>query len=463
LSTNTFASTRQVTATLTLFMKRGSLMKSLGLLFTGTLIVMIVSLAFTDVAIVDAARKPTKTPQPTNEAGPPTKEPTLVPPTSTAVPPTATNVPPTATAVPPTATNIPPSATSVPPTMTPTPKSSPTATPTASATPAAAYEGVPKCSKALHDKYVTVAPDGKAYPAWHPLIDQENSAPCSHQHEHGNNPHLLSPNWNPAFGYVAAKHGMSEPHAGFKVAVLPASAVGGKTGVVIHMGGAGSARFCQRFHSFQYAAVNASGALIVDVQFMGDYGKAVHNSSQTVLTPAECPSQGTVSSTGLRQIPGFVNGSLDSYEPWRVDLKGTKFGFVGDFTINSRSAAMVCQSIPNCVGVTVNLTENHHGTGTVRFFTGNKSSTDISFRLDESKAAAGWENTFCTDAMGRNLLACSDPGAVQQYVAPGTVAVYPCPNTNSNHCTITNVDELAIPGDSGDVNEPGGVPPGSPN
>ena len=42
------------------------------------------------------------------------------------------------------------------------------------------------CSKAIHDRYSVVGPDGKLYPTWHPPIDPQTG--CSFGHEHGRDP-----------------------------------------------------------------------------------------------------------------------------------------------------------------------------------------------------------------------------------------------------------------------------------
>lgn len=42
------------------------------------------------------------------------------------------------------------------------------------------------CSKAIHDSYSTVGPDGKLYPTWHPPVDPATG--CTFGHEHGRDP-----------------------------------------------------------------------------------------------------------------------------------------------------------------------------------------------------------------------------------------------------------------------------------
>jgi hypothetical protein len=42
------------------------------------------------------------------------------------------------------------------------------------------------CPASVHDRYVTVGPDGKLYPTWHPPVDPETG--CDFGHEHGRDP-----------------------------------------------------------------------------------------------------------------------------------------------------------------------------------------------------------------------------------------------------------------------------------
>ncbi len=42
------------------------------------------------------------------------------------------------------------------------------------------------CTKAIHDQYSVVGPDGKRYPTWHPPVDPVTG--CSFGHEHGRDP-----------------------------------------------------------------------------------------------------------------------------------------------------------------------------------------------------------------------------------------------------------------------------------
>ncbi len=42
------------------------------------------------------------------------------------------------------------------------------------------------CSKAVHDSYSTIGPDGRLYPTWHPATDPATG--CTFGHEHGRDP-----------------------------------------------------------------------------------------------------------------------------------------------------------------------------------------------------------------------------------------------------------------------------------
>lgn len=46
--------------------------------------------------------------------------------------------------------------------------------------------GTDTCSKAVHDQYSTIGPDGYRYPTWHPPVDPATG--CTFGHEHGRDP-----------------------------------------------------------------------------------------------------------------------------------------------------------------------------------------------------------------------------------------------------------------------------------
>jgi hypothetical protein len=85
--------------------------------------------------------------------------------------------------------------------------------------------GTDTCSKEIHDRYSTVAPDQLRYPTWHPPVDPETG--CTFGHEHGRDPSgsdLYAQVGDIPFGY-ANQHLMEsgfgahrhEDHVGHKV------------------------------------------------------------------------------------------------------------------------------------------------------------------------------------------------------------------------------------------------------
>jgi hypothetical protein len=147
--------------------------------------------------------------------------------------------------------------------------------------------------------------------------------------------------------------------------------------------------------------------LLADLHFMGDFGRAVVNSTQEPLTPPSCPNQFAEAqadgSTGIRQLPAQSAGSV-SYEPWRLDSRGNVLGLTGTFTNNNPDAIVICNTaVCDRPVVTGN-------SGSLRFFTPNDG-----FGL----VAGGNTGTFYTDALGKRLVNKGEAGAVQQYVAPG--------------------------------------------
>jgi hypothetical protein len=80
------------------------------------------------------------------------------------------------------------------------------------------------------------------------------------------------------------------------------------------------------------------------------------------------------------------------------------------------------------------------------------------FRIDASKAKM--TGNFCTDPMGQMIVDCGRADAVVQYIAPGLAAGYPC----YAHASGRPGGQTMVCGaDNWDINEPGGVPPGTPN
>lgn len=72
----------------------------------------------------------------------------------------------------------------------------------------------PVCTRAFHDTYNVVGPDGKRYPAWHPpvAVDPATGKTCSFGHEHGRDPtkYAYYDTLRRHFAYDANKNGTIE-------------------------------------------------------------------------------------------------------------------------------------------------------------------------------------------------------------------------------------------------------------
>lgn len=190
------------------------------------------------------------------------------------------------TATPTPTVTVEPSAT---PTFTPvatatlTPTLTATFTPVATLTPTATPDVTPGeiCPGWVHDLYITTAPDGNSYPTWHPDTDPVYG--CHFDHTHGDDPAALSiPGMtDPAFGYVGAVGGFSEPHAGFKVFNYECGESGDqganriRARFVMHMGTSGVGRYAMPFHSIMYDAQACNGNWSVNIAGMANFGDGV--------------------------------------------------------------------------------------------------------------------------------------------------------------------------------------------
>jgi hypothetical protein len=142
------------------------------------------------------------------------------------------------------------------------------------------------CSPAVHDRFVALGPDGRRYRTWHPQVVPLDAANpggpnCRFAHEHGDDPSTsLADPTPPLFGYLAAMHGMEEPHEGFKVFVINRGTTNDEgrtattsTRVMAHMGTGGPRRFTLRHHTLEFDLVSPTGHE-VHVQGMADTGLA---------------------------------------------------------------------------------------------------------------------------------------------------------------------------------------------
>ena len=237
------------------------------------------------------------------------------------------------------------------------------------------------CPAWVHDSYVTTGPDGQTYKTWHNQIDPVYW--CYFRHEHGSDPAHFDPDYTNAFGYTVAKHGMDEPHVGFKNITFKSNGV--LWWVMIHFGTGGLARACARFHSLDVAARDEnSGELLADLHLMADYGAAVVNDGHAPLTPPTCPTQGLADGTGRRTLPTVETGSV-GYEAWMPDFVGTVIGLDGPLLINTIDPMVICNTVICDLPVTTGTT------GTLRFLDANQ------FAIRAGNRNSG---VFYTDPLG---------------------------------------------------------------
>jgi hypothetical protein len=258
------------------------------------------------------------------------------------------------------------------------------------------------CPTWVHDQYMATAPDGASYATWHNQIDPIYW--CYFHHEHGSDPAYFASDYRSVYGYAAAAHGMSEPHTGFKNVVFDDDA-GTRWLVTLHMGTSGLGRACARFHTLDIAARSiATGELLADLHFMGDYGPSLVNVTKEPFYPVSCPDQAIQAqdSRGVRQLPTLDTGAI-GYEPWRVGVEATILGLGNNILINNTDPMVICNSDICDQAVTTG------DSGSTRFLEGDFTIT------------AGTQNSgvFYTDALGRTFLSQGDAGAVRQYIKPG--------------------------------------------
>jgi hypothetical protein len=235
---------------------------------------------------------------------------------------------------------------------------------------------------------------------------------CYHGHEHGTNPAALGVAWMPTFGRATAAAGHhghpAEGNAGFKGMGWVQNGVRWYVGM--HQGTAGAARLCVRHHETALAAWDdATGDLLLDLRWMGDYGAAVSNAIELGnphIVTAACPTQAEDAyadgSHGVRQIGVLAEGGF-GYEPWRVDTTGTILGLVNTMLFNTTDPLTMCDVSNGCTLVA------SPGSGTRRFYQGQTFGVQNPPRT----------GAFFTDPFAQEVRDGSEPDAVWQYIAPG--------------------------------------------
>jgi hypothetical protein len=279
------------------------------------------------------------------------------------------------------------------------------------------------CPGWVHDQYVTLGPDGKTYPTWHPQIHPVYW--CYFRHEHGSDPSLFSAAYRPAYGYTAAVMGEPEPHAGFKGYMVD-DGQNHRWAITHHFGTGSLNRTCVRYHTMDLVLETANTSeLLADVHVMADFGASVANTTGERLAPPACASQADAptsdGSTGVREIPVVTRGGV-MYEPWRFDGRGNILGLSGTLTFNTPDAAVICNDVACGQSVPTG------NTGSYRHFESNR---------DFGISVGANSGVFYTDPRGLTLTGQGQPGAVRQFVKPGLSARLPFLGDNAS-CYTTD-------------------------
>lgn len=205
------------------------------------------------------------------------------------------------------------------------------------------------CPAWVHDQYLVSIPDGTKliyYRTWHPQVQPDNTdgAGCYFDHEHGSrdprgshaNPTL------PAYGYEADKHGMAEPHNGFKTEYanrgecnqLEGFCATSDTSLTIHMGTASAGRLKVEFHTFVFDLIGDRGS-VVHVRGMASTGDPDTQCDNQKFTCPDGPDTSGPRGFRLLAMPrdqALARGITTPYEVWQFHFA------IGDNIINSKFA-----------------------------------------------------------------------------------------------------------------------------
>lgn len=286
------------------------------------------------------------------------------------------------------------------------------------------------CPAWVHDQYKVAGPDGVLYATWHPQIDPVYW--CSFGHEHGSDPKLAGVNstgkaiYSPLYGYTASRHGMTEPHEGFKTHVFK-NTDGAWWAVTVHMGSSGMGRVCTRDHTFNLG-VTSAGTLKADVHMMGDFGRARYFPATSVVANVTgCGvDQNTIRDMGSRTL-GSPN--TDGYEPWVVDNEYNVTGFHPDFFSVKQSFPITrCAVVPACTSL-----EDLRAVDPIH------SGSERLLEYVSARVVAGDHGSnsgvFYTDPAGAKFVSATAPMSTRQFVAAGFRSTLTPPPNPTGYCT----------------------------
>lgn len=286
------------------------------------------------------------------------------------------------------------------------------------------------CPAWVHDQYVALGPDGKNYPTWHPQIDPVYW--CYFRHEHGSDPRLAGVDasgkalYTPLFGYTAGRHGMNEPHAGFK-SIAFRNTDNTWWNLTVHMGSAGIGRVCMRYHTVDLGITDGK-TLKADLHLMGDFGRAKYFEATSVEKEVTgCPvDQFSIRDMGSRTLGG---PNTDGYEPWTMDNEYNITGFAPRFLSVKQSFPMTrCASVPDCSSLEDLTKLDPIHTGSERLL----EVVDTFVKAGNHGQNVG---VYYTDPMGEKFLAASDPMSTRQFIATGFSSTLSKPTNPTGYCT----------------------------
>lgn len=188
------------------------------------------------------------------------------------------------------------------------------------------------CTKAQHDTYFAIGPDGKKYSTWHTV---RGPGGCTFGHEHGDDP-TNAPGLQGRsilFGYATEQVGMFEPHTGFKVFrwdnvshVNAPDHKGANVVMMIHQGTSGAGRFTQPNHGAQFDYVNARDGREVHIHIIAPFGDLLVGCGAN--DPGMLLSQKQANIPGARQVSASKCFNLPNiaYEDWITAMYVGSYG-----------------------------------------------------------------------------------------------------------------------------------------
>ena len=291
--------------------------------------------------------------------------------------------------------------------------------------PAGKEKPVPNttCPTWVHDSYTTTGPDGREYATWHPQIDPTYW--CYFGHEHGSDPSGMG-GYMPYFDYVAYHNNrQDERHEGFKGFVVQDGSL--TWYLNIHATVSMIMRTCIPLHTVVVAATNASGELVAEIAFKGDFGETVANTGDRALLKSTACDQEALLAQDTKaekrvRVLNDPNYEDKGYEQWRMigsDFLGLEFNS-GNITMDIRNPMTGCNGLRCSTGLLTNPKndgeiKNHGERRTINFHNGVKLTYNLTHDLNDGVA----DGFFYTNSYGNALAQEGEEGSIRQFIQPG--------------------------------------------